>query len=73
MRIDEERGVYCNAVGILESERADIQRNVSVRTPQGDAGFQEAIDLRATHTHHRCPFLRWGRHLILKQTVFFRD
>ena len=66
MRIDEERGVHCNAVRILESERADVQRDVSVRT-QGGAAFQEATDLRATHTPHGKTL-----HLVLKQTVFFR-
>jgi hypothetical protein len=53
--MDEE---YCNAVGIWESERADVQRDVSVRTLQGGAGVQEAIDVGATHTPHRCAYLR---------------
>ena len=74
MQVDKERGVCCNTVEIWESGRGDIQRDVSGR-PRGGAGFQleEAIDLRATHTPHRCAFLREGRHLMLKQTVFFRD
>ena len=72
MQMDEERGAYCNTVEILESGRRDVQRDVSGR-PRGGAGFQEAIDLRATHTPHRCAFLRGEKHLILKQTVFFRD
>jgi len=38
---NEEREVFCNAVGIWESGRGDVQRDVSVRTPRGGTGFQE--------------------------------
>ena len=68
MRMDDEgRGVYCNAVGIWESGRRDVQRDVSLWTPRGGTGFQEAIGLRATNTSImiHCAYLRWGRHYIL--------
>ena len=42
-----------------------------MRPTRGGAGFQEATDLRATHTPHRCAYLRWGD--IPKKTAFFRD
>ena len=46
-RVDK-RGVYCNTVGIWKSGSEDVQRDVSGRPPRGGAGFQEAIELRAT-------------------------
>ena len=61
-RVDK-RGVYCNTVGIWKSGSEDVQRDVFGRPPRGGAGFQEAIDLRATH--HRRTYLQWERHQIL--------